>query len=190
MSRNKGGRPPKAGPRKPCGRLREIKDIGSLELLSHRALAINPVVATRVLEDLRYGSDEKQMTAIQTLTDLAGDRRSSSQLGILLARHIINGAQHFAGSRYAGLYRRATHKVGKIQSTLGSMIGGSGGTSADISDDDQQAYVGARAKLRQHGDRVAFVVEAVAVFDEIVTDEKIDQLKIGLNALRSHFERG
>ena len=72
----KRGRPRKDGARKPCGRLREPKDIGSDMALAHRAAIVGAKNAT--------------------------DFRAGYPLGILYLRGEIDQAEHDAGLIYAG----------------------------------------------------------------------------------------
>lgn len=190
MSRKSAGRPKKAGVRKPCGRLREITDQGTIELMTHRASRIDPILAKRCLDEITSSpTDKERNQAMSRLASVAQDRRAASVLGTLLARRIINGAQHSAGVRYAALYRQAVNRIGAPKGTLGKLIGGSPGEGIDISEDVHKAYVEARKKLRWRSERVAVAVERAAVFDEIPSGEEIDRLRIGLNALREHFDR-
>lgn len=72
----KRGRPRKDGARKPCGRLREVKDRGSELALAHRVA----MVGTRNAVDLRAGYP----------------------LGILYLRGELDRAEHDAGLMFAG----------------------------------------------------------------------------------------
>ena len=84
--RAKVGRPRKAGNRKLSGDLRLVVDEGAPRLLAHRALAVNPALATRSADELAKRPE-------------ARDRRASYPLGVLLLWHEISSLQHYAGRR-------------------------------------------------------------------------------------------
>lgn len=181
MPRIRPGRPPKAGPRKPCGRLRFVSDGGSEHLLAHRALAINPALVGHAVEELaRNGA--------------ALDRRASYPLGALYARHFITGAQHYAGCRYMALFVRAVRGVG-VPSVLANLVGhGSIATTSFVEHAEERAaeiqgdYRSARVALERSGRRSTIAVDNVAVYQHEIIQRNLVNLRVGLDALWGHFD--
>lgn len=177
------GRPRKAGARHPSGDLRFIPDQGSAGLLVHRALDINPhLIGLNVEEVLKRGACK--------------DSRAAYPLGILYARHIVTGQQHYAGRRYAGLFVRAVRGI-SVPSILGDLIGkgalGSAHTFNETVAKDaaeiRDAYLEAREILDKAGDPAATAVDDVAVYEIWPgRDQQVKSLRLGLNVLHAHFE--
>jgi hypothetical protein len=206
MSRKSAGRPKKAGPRKPSGDLRPVNDLGTLELSVHRATALDPVSAARCLAEIdiaemqsRCAANDHEMRqataqmgkALESLHSAANDRRASSTLGLIYARKWITGAQHYAGGKYANLYIHAVRRV-HVRGVLGNLVGG--GLGAISSDDPERAaetrvdYLAARKALNRCGIATAGIVDSVCVFDQLPSLRRLDDLRMGLEVLREHFE--
>jgi hypothetical protein len=122
------------------------------------------------------------------------DRRASYPLGVMLARHMVTSAQHYAGRRYQGLFIRAVRGIG-IASVLARFTGaGSIGAAvhqivgvdqAAAETDMWRAYLAARAALHAAGDAARRAVDHVAVYEAGAVE--IDALRRGLDALARHF---
>lgn len=207
MSRKSAGRPRKAGPRKPSGDLRPVNDLGTLQLAIHRANALSPLAAAKCLAEMDIAQIQSQAAgndhearlasiqmgkALEALHSVANDRRASSTLGLLYARKMITGAQHYAGGKYANLYIHAVRRV-HVRGVLGNLVGG--GLGAISSDDPEKAaetrldYLAARRELNKCGIATASMVDSVCVFDQLPIMRRLDDLRMGLEVLREHFER-
>lgn len=91
-------------------------------------------------------------------------------LDLLLAHGLIDAAEHRAGWRYAGLYRRL---IGRTEVSYGRLYAGLAGEArrmreADMESDDlapaQSLFRMAQAALRSEGAVVAGITERLAVF--------------------------
>lgn len=170
----KGGRPRKAGARKPSGDLRPVNDPGSAYLLARRA-AVGDV----------------------------SDTRTSYALGILMLQRQINAHQHYAGRRYWRLYRSAADGGGpNVKSCLANLVSGGsgsgqpsgygpsgGGTELDTAMLVAE-YRAAHLVVAQHSQTVLAIVEAVSLFDAMPAPAQMDRLKRGLDLLYIHFKGG
>lgn len=127
---------------------------------------------------------------------LASDRRLSYVLGLLHARKSITGAQHYAGTRYASLYVTSSYRAVRQQSVLGKMVGGTSGNPdnrtpqqvEDAAAEQREAYLAVRLVLTRQGISTAGVVDNVCVFEILPSARQLDDLRMGLDALRDHFE--
>ncbi|WP_374656140.1 hypothetical protein [Dongia sp.] len=94
----------------------------------------------------------------------------SHPLDLLLAHGHIDAAEHRAGWRYAGLYRRLVGRTEVSYSRLYAGLGGDGGRAgADAGGDDDLAsaqilFRKAQLRLRGEGAVVAGLTERLAVF--------------------------
>lgn len=211
MSRKSAGRPKKAGARKPCGRLAPVNDNGTDEILLQRvrlvdeneagAIRLAIVNSSALIEssDNEKGIKQAAMQLSATrkkLHTIASDRRLSYALGLLYARKHITGAQHYAGTRYAGLYLTSSYRAVRQQSVLGKMIGGGNGSAQSLTSQEaetaqaeqREAYLKARKILIGQGFIVANLVDSVCVFEQLPLFKQIDKLCLGLSALRDYFE--
>lgn len=123
-------------------------------------------------------------------------------LDLLLARGLIDAAEHRAGWRYAGLYRRL---IGRTEVSYGRLYAGLAGEPgrmrpAEMEADDlhpaQSLFRTAQAALRSEGAVVAGITERLAVFGafpdwlapgKTSAQRELDLLRRGLMRLAQSF---
>ncbi len=159
-----------------------VTDQGSDMALIRRAIALEPKLAELKDEEIL------KRKACQ-------DRRGSYPLGILFYQGQVSSGQHYAGRRYMGLFVRAVRGVG-VASVLANMVGeGMILPSPEPVQDAAEvrtAYLAARRALRRSGHMSAFLVDRVAVYEDVrpdlIREAVLRTLHVGLDALKAHFD--
>lgn len=183
--KSRGGRPRKPGKRKPSGDLCPQVDLGSPELLHHRAVAINPLLANANVDDVMRIS-------------AARDQRASYSLGILHARGAIDEYQHAVGCKYQWLCASARYQPPERPSVLAGLVKSSPNAS-DAPTEQSETYEERFIRMRlvyldvqrvlAHEDVwVRKILDNVTLFGMMPRENEMADLRKGLKVLQRFFK--
>ena len=175
------GRPRKPGNRRPCGALTPTVDLGSPDLLRHRAEAI---LGSARIDDIMTVSE-------------ARDQRAAYALGVLFARAVIDQYQHAVGCRYQRMCNIARYHPPARPTVLATIVkpnvGGDVSSSEPTETHDEQ-FIRVRAEyltlqkiLARQDAEVRKILDDVVVFGAMPRDNDIVNLKMGLRVLQQFF---
>lgn len=183
--KQRGGRPRKPGKRKPSGDLCEQVDLGTPELLRHRAMMINPALMDARVDDIMKASASR-------------DQRASYALGILFARGLIDEYQHAVGCRYQRLCNIARYYPQERPSILAGLVkspnaGGDKPAEHDETPEERfernrVQYLDIQRILAKQPVPVRKMVDNVSLFGMMPRDNEMNDLKAGLTVLQRFFK--
>lgn len=185
------GRPPKAGDRYACGKLRPVAATATDEhQAKRRALVGEPRRARTPQEIAKH------------------EALAASPLGVLYARGLILSGDHYAARRYAMLFASAVRPL-SMPSVLGNLVAGGGHTLAmalldemagqerhpvtgalvPIGTWDREQFLDAHDVLESRGAHVVRAVEALVIYENPPRGQRrLDAIRDGLDALKTHFD--